>query len=85
MFTGGSIGAGLFVGSGGALRTGGPGSVLLGFIIIGFMLLCTMQALGELAGEFTQKSIPLLADFVWEDHTGSNAQFADSRRQYYTR
>jgi amino acid transporter len=85
MFTGGSIGAGLFVGSGGALRTGGPGSVLLGFIIIGFMLLCTMQALGELAGKFTQKSISLLADFVWEDHAGSNAQFADSRRQYYTR
>ncbi|KAK4938485.1 hypothetical protein LTR10_021114 [Elasticomyces elasticus] len=46
---GGSVGAGLFVGSGGALRTGGPGSVLLGFIIVGFMLLCTMQALGELA------------------------------------
>ncbi|KAK5956356.1 hypothetical protein OHC33_002933 [Knufia fluminis] len=46
---GGSIGAGLFVGSGSALRTGGPGSVLLGFMIIGFMLLCTMQALGELA------------------------------------
>ncbi|KIX02624.1 uncharacterized protein Z518_08566 [Rhinocladiella mackenziei CBS 650.93] len=45
---GGSIGAGLFVGSGSALRTGGPGSVLLGFIITGFMLLCTMQALGEL-------------------------------------
>ncbi|KAG9773448.1 AAT family amino acid transporter, partial [Aureobasidium melanogenum] len=45
---GGSIGAGLFVGSGGALRTGGPGSVLLGFMIVGFMLLCTMQALGEL-------------------------------------
>ena len=47
--TGGSIGAGLFVGSGGALHTGGPASVLLGFIIVGFMLLCTMQALGELA------------------------------------
>ncbi|KAL6244430.1 hypothetical protein RBB50_008672 [Rhinocladiella similis] len=45
---GGSIGAGLFVGSGGALRTGGPASVLLGFLIVGFMLLCTMQALGEL-------------------------------------
>ncbi|EXJ90624.1 hypothetical protein A1O1_03727 [Capronia coronata CBS 617.96] len=45
---GGSIGAGLFVGSGGALRTGGPASVLLGFMIVGFMLLCTMQALGEL-------------------------------------
>ncbi|KIW91917.1 uncharacterized protein Z519_07887 [Cladophialophora bantiana CBS 173.52] len=46
---GGSIGAGLFVGSGSALHKGGPGSLLLGFIIIGFMLLCTMQALGELA------------------------------------
>jgi amino acid transporter len=46
--TGGSIGAGLFVGSGGALHNGGPGSVLIGFIIVGFMLLCTMQALGEL-------------------------------------
>ncbi|RMD41403.1 hypothetical protein DV735_g3743, partial [Chaetothyriales sp. CBS 134920] len=45
---GGSIGAGLFVGSGGALRNGGPASVLLGFIIVGAMLLCTMQALGEL-------------------------------------
>lgn len=46
---GGSIGAGLFVGSGGALATGGPASVLIGFIIVGFMLLFTVQALGELA------------------------------------
>ncbi|RMZ90748.1 hypothetical protein DV736_g2024, partial [Chaetothyriales sp. CBS 134916] len=46
---GGSIGAGLFVGSGSALHNGGPASVLLGFIIVGAMLLCTMQALGELA------------------------------------
>lgn len=48
-FSGGSIEAGLFVGSGGALRTGGPASLLLGFAIVGVMLLCTMQALGELA------------------------------------
>lgn len=33
--SGGAIGAGLFIGSGGAFQTGGPGSVLLGFIIIG--------------------------------------------------
>ncbi|GME33919.1 Amino acid permease [Neofusicoccum parvum] len=46
---GGSIGAGLFVGTGGALRTGGPGSLLIGFIIIGAMMMCTVQALGELA------------------------------------
>lgn len=46
---GGAIGAGLFVGSGSALSTGGPGSLVLGYIIVGSMLLCTVQALGELA------------------------------------
>ena len=47
---GGSIGAGLFVGAGGALRSGGPGSLIIDFMIIGFMLLMTVNALGELAG-----------------------------------
>lgn len=46
---GGSIGAGLFVGSGSALSSGGPGSLVIDFIIIGFMLLLTVNALGELA------------------------------------
>ncbi|KAI1622789.1 AAT family amino acid transporter [Exophiala viscosa] len=45
---GGSIGAGLFVGSGSALRSGGPASLIIGFLITGLMMLCTMQALGEL-------------------------------------
>ncbi|EXJ79150.1 hypothetical protein A1O3_08651 [Capronia epimyces CBS 606.96] len=44
---GGAIGAGLFVGSGGAFQTGGPASVLLGFLIIGSYLM--MQALAELS------------------------------------
>lgn len=48
---GGSIGAGLFVGSGSALASGGPGSLVIDFIIIGFMLLLTVNALGELAGK----------------------------------
>jgi len=47
---GGSIGAGLFVGAGGALRSGGPGSLVIDFMITGFMLLMTVNALGELAG-----------------------------------
>jgi amino acid transporter len=34
---GGSIGAGLFVGSGGALATGGPGALLIAFGIIGIV------------------------------------------------
>ncbi|KAK0962826.1 hypothetical protein LTS01_019626, partial [Friedmanniomyces endolithicus] len=46
---GGAIGAGLFVGSGSALQNGGPASLVLSFIIVGFFLLLTMQALAELA------------------------------------
>lgn len=46
---GGSIGAGLFVGSGNALANGGPASLVIDYIIIGVMLLLTVTALGELA------------------------------------
>ena len=35
---GGSIGAGFFVASGNALRTGGPGSLIICFAIIGIMM-----------------------------------------------
>jgi amino acid transporter len=46
---GGSIGTGLFVGSGKALAHGGPASLLLAFSLTGCMMYCTVQALGELA------------------------------------
>ncbi|KAL2827420.1 amino acid permease/ SLC12A domain-containing protein [Aspergillus cavernicola] len=46
---GGSIGAGFFVGSGGALSTGGPASLFLDFLIIGIMMFNVVYALGELA------------------------------------
>ncbi|QVM07554.1 hypothetical protein D8B26_002252 [Coccidioides posadasii str. Silveira] len=46
---GGSIGAGLFIGSGQALSNGGPASTFLGFAITGAMVLCNLQALAELA------------------------------------
>jgi amino acid transporter len=49
---GGAIGAGLFIGSGRALATGGPGAVVLDFGLIGAMLFCTVNALGELATLF---------------------------------
>ena len=49
---GGSIGTGLFVGSGTTLRTGGPAGILIAYIIIGVMIYCTVQALGELAVTF---------------------------------
>ncbi|GIK04204.1 glyceraldehyde-3-phosphate dehydrogenase 1 [Aspergillus viridinutans] len=46
---GGSIGTGLFVGSGKVLATGGPASVLIAYALIGCMLYCTVHALGEMA------------------------------------
>ncbi|KAH0845390.1 hypothetical protein AYO21_06097 [Fonsecaea monophora] len=46
---GGSIGAGFFVGSGGALTRGGPASVLICFLITGVMIFNVVYALGELA------------------------------------
>lgn len=56
---GGAIGAGLFIGSGKALATGGPGAVVLDFALIGFMLFCTINALGELATLFPVQGISL--------------------------
>ncbi|KAK4106457.1 amino-acid permease inda1 [Parathielavia hyrcaniae] len=46
---GGAIGAGLFVGSGGALSKGGPASLIIGYSVVGIMLLFTCQAMAELA------------------------------------
>lgn len=49
---GGSIGSGLFVGSGKALANGGPAALLIDWGLIGTMLYCIIQALGELAVTF---------------------------------
>lgn len=49
---GGSIGTGLFVSSGAALAIGGPGSLLIAYLLMGGMLFCTVQALGEMAVTF---------------------------------
>jgi len=42
---GGSIGAGLFVGTGSALRRGGPASLIIDYIIIGVMMFNVVYAL----------------------------------------
>lgn len=44
----GIIGPGLLVGSGGALASGGPASLLVGFGLIGLLAFSIMQSLGEL-------------------------------------
>lgn len=49
---GGSIGTGLFIGSGKTLSQGGPAGLLIAYILIGSMIYCTVQSLGELAITF---------------------------------
>lgn len=56
---GGSIGTGLFIGSGSALATGGPAALMICFGIIGIMLFCVIHALGELAVLF-----PIAGNFL---------------------
>ena len=46
---GGSIGTGLFVASGSAISTAGPGGGLIAYIAIGVMVYFLMTSLGEMA------------------------------------
>jgi AAT family amino acid transporter len=46
---GGTIGTGLFLGTGKALATGGPASMLIAYIICGGIVFVTMLCLGEMA------------------------------------
>jgi len=74
---GGSIGTGLFVTSGAALAGGGAASLVIAFIIIGILMFCTVQALGELAvlfpvaGSFSAYSTRFL-DPAWGFAMGWN-------------
>ena len=46
---GGTIGTGLFIGSGGALATAGPASTLIAYAFVGTLVFSVMVALGEMA------------------------------------
>ena len=70
-------GTGLFVASGKALQIGGPASLLIAYSLIGAMLYCTVQALGEMAvllpvaGSFSAYSTRFL-DPAWGFAMGWN-------------
>lgn len=49
---GGSIGTGLYVGTGYALSQGGPAGVLLSYVLIGYSLFCVVMALGEMSVQY---------------------------------
>lgn len=46
---GGTIGTGLFLGTGKSLAVGGPASLLIAYLIVGGIVFLTMLALGEMA------------------------------------
>lgn len=46
---GGTIGTGLFLGTGNSLATGGPASMLISYAIVGTIVFVTMLSLGEMA------------------------------------
>lgn len=43
------IGTGLFIGTGSAYAKAGPAGLLLAYIVVGSVLWCVMQSIGELA------------------------------------
>ncbi|WFD00651.1 hypothetical protein MYAM1_003402 [Malassezia yamatoensis] len=49
---GGGIGTGLFIGTGNILSSGGPGSMMINFILLGFMMICVIFAVSELVSLF---------------------------------
>jgi yeast amino acid transporter len=49
VFAGGTIGTGLFIGSGGALSKSGPAGTLIGYAFVGTLVYSVMVALGEMA------------------------------------
>lgn len=56
---GGTIGTGLFVGSGSTLNSGGPAGMLIAYTMVASMIYCMCQSLGELTVTF-----PISASFL---------------------
>lgn len=65
---GGTIGTGLFLGTGRSLAQGGPASMLICYSIVGFIVYVTLLLLGEMAtqypiaGEYFSTSLAMFAE-----------------------
>jgi len=85
---GGTIGTGLFLGTGKSLATGGPASMLIAYFIVGGIVMLTMLALGEMAafvpiagsfctfaGRYVDDSLgfALTWNYWWNDATSTAA------------
>lgn len=66
----GTIGTGLFLGTGRSLAQGGPASMLICYSIVGFIVYVTLLLLGEMATQYP---------IAGECFSGSLAMFAEER------
>jgi lysine-specific permease len=84
---GGSIGTGLFLASGQAISSGGPGGAALSFILVGAMVAFLMAGLGELAtflpvsgsfSAFSERYVDASLGFAsgWNEFVGRSITFA---------
>jgi amino acid transporter len=64
---GGAVGTGLIIGTGKALAQAGPGSILISYTIVGFLVFIVMAGLGEMAAW-----LPMSSGF-----TGYASRFCD--------
>lgn len=71
----GAIGTGLIIGSGSALKNGGPGAILIGYIIMGFIVYIVMVALGEMGAWLPHK----------KSFSGYASRFCDPALGYVSR
>lgn len=62
---GGTIGTGLFLGTGRSLAQGGPASMLICYAIIGFIVYITLLLLGEMATQYPVAGELYSCTFTW--------------------
>jgi amino acid transporter, AAT family len=60
----GTIGTGLFLGTGRSLAQGGPGTMLICYSIVGFVVYITLLLLGEMATQYPVAGESLDGDFM---------------------
>lgn len=75
---GGTIGTGLFIGSGGALATAGPAGALIAYIFVGTLVYSVMVALGEMVRNPRITSIKRLLISGHRQHTSPSREPSQS-------
>lgn len=84
---GGSIGTGLFVGSGSALSTGGPAALCISYGILAIMIFSMVHALGEMAvlfpvaGSYSAYSSRFIDPAWYVIHSACAMELSDHRLQ----